>query len=136
MATASGALLPATTLVFGQLIDDFGSWQFQKSNPYLTLLPNPITPDQLTDKVSSMSLVFIYLAIGTFIATYLYMSISVYVALASSNRIRQEYLKAVLRQDIAWFDTVGAGEVATRITSDTLLVQGMVYLRFVAKSNM
>ena len=124
MATASGALLPATTLVFGQLIDDFGSWQFQKSNPYLTLLPNPITPDQLTDKVSSMSLVFIYLAI------------SVYVALASSNRIRQEYLKAVLRQDIAWFDTVGAGEVATRITSDTLLVQGMVYLRFVAKSNM
>lgn len=123
MATASGALLPATTLVFGQLIDDFGAWQFQKSNPSVTL-SNPITPDQLTDKVSSMSLVFIYLAIGTFIATYLYMSISVYVALASSNRIRQEYLKAVLRQDIAWFDTVGAGEVATRITSDTLLVQG------------
>ena len=127
MATVAGALLPASTLIFGQLIDDFGSWQFQKANPTI-ILPNPITAAQLTEKVSSMSLIFIYFAIGTFIATYIYMSISVYVALASSNRIRQEYLKAVLRQDVALFDSVGAGEVATRITSDTLLVQGTFYL--------
>lgn len=37
--------------------------------------------------------------------------------------LRADYLKAVLRQPVAFFDKVGAGEVATRITSDTLLVQ-------------
>ena len=38
----------------------------------------------------------------------------------NSKRIRENYLRAVLRQDIAYFDTSGgAGEVATRIQSDT-----------------
>ncbi|KAJ3360668.1 GTPase-activating protein [Kappamyces sp. JEL0680] len=54
------------------------------------------------------------------------MSISVYVALATSHRVREEYLKAVLRQDIGWFDSIGAGEVAVRITSDTLLIQDSI----------
>lgn len=37
----------------------------------------------------------------------------------AAKRIRERYLEAVLRQDIAYFDTVGAGEVATRIQTDT-----------------
>jgi ATP-binding cassette, subfamily B (MDR/TAP), member 1 len=38
----------------------------------------------------------------------------------NAKRIRENYLRAVLRQDIAYFDTSGgAGEVATRIQSDT-----------------
>lgn len=37
----------------------------------------------------------------------------------NSKRIRELYLKAVLRQDIAFFDKLGAGEVATRIQTDT-----------------
>ena len=36
-----------------------------------------------------------------------------------SKRVRENYLRAVLRQDIAYFDNVGAGEVATRIQTDT-----------------
>ena len=31
----------------------------------------------------------------------------------------ENYLKAILRQDIVFFDKVGAGEVATRIQTDT-----------------
>ena len=37
----------------------------------------------------------------------------------ASKRLRERYLQAVLRQDIAFFDNVGAGEVATRIQTDT-----------------
>ena len=36
-----------------------------------------------------------------------------------AKRIRERYLGAILRQDIAFFDNVGAGEVATRIQTDT-----------------
>lgn len=36
-----------------------------------------------------------------------------------AKRIRERYLAAVLRQDIAFFDKVGAGEIATRIQTDT-----------------
>lgn len=36
-----------------------------------------------------------------------------------TKRVREGYLRAVLRQDIAFFDDVGAGEIATRIQTDT-----------------
>ena len=40
-----------------------------------------------------------------------------------SAKIRKLYLAAVLRQNIAFFDKLGAGEITTRITADTNLVQ-------------
>jgi ATP-binding cassette subfamily B (MDR/TAP) protein 1 len=36
-----------------------------------------------------------------------------------AKRLRERYLEAVLRQDIAFFDDVGAGAVATHIQTDT-----------------
>ena len=42
-----------------------------------------------------------------------------YTAEINAKRIREQYLRAVLRQELAFFDTVGAGEVTTRIQSDT-----------------
>lgn len=47
------------------------------------------------------------------------MYIWVHTGEVASKRLRERYLQAVLRQDIAFFDNVGAGEVATRIQTDT-----------------
>lgn len=57
--------------------------------------------------------------IGMLFCTYIYMVIWVWTGEVNAKRIRERYLKAVLRQDIAYFDNVGAGEVATRIQTDT-----------------
>lgn len=57
--------------------------------------------------------------IGMFICTYIYMYVWVYTGEVSAKRLRESYLRAVLRQDIAFFDDVGAGEVTTRIQTDT-----------------
>jgi len=54
-----------------------------------------------------------------FVSTFTYMSIWVYTGEVGAKRLREAYLQAVLRQDIAFFDNVGAGEVATRIQTDT-----------------
>jgi ATP-binding cassette subfamily B (MDR/TAP) protein 1 len=40
-----------------------------------------------------------------------------------TQKIREAYLRAVLRQNIAFFDNVGSGEVTTRITADMNLIQ-------------
>ena len=42
-----------------------------------------------------------------------------YTGEIGTKRLREKYLQAILRQDIAFFDNVGAGEVATRIQTDT-----------------
>ena len=54
-----------------------------------------------------------------FICTYIYMNVWVYTSEAAAKRIRERYLRAILRQDIAFFEKVGAGEVTTRIQTDT-----------------
>ena len=54
-----------------------------------------------------------------FVCTSTYMSVWVYTGEVSAKRLRERYLGAILRQDIAFFDNVGAGEVATRIQTDT-----------------
>ena len=61
----------------------------------------------------------LFAGIGMFVCTYVYMNIWVYTGEVNAKRVRERYLQAVLRQDIAFFDNVGAGEVATRIQTDT-----------------
>ncbi|KAI0276677.1 ABC transporter type 1, transmembrane domain-containing protein [Russula aff. rugulosa BPL654] len=64
---------------------------------------------------------FSHLGMGMFIFTY--MNVWVYTSEATAKRIRERFLRAILRQDITFFDKVGAGEVTTRIQTDTHLVQ-------------
>jgi ATP-binding cassette subfamily B (MDR/TAP) protein 1 len=54
-----------------------------------------------------------------FVCTFTYMYIWVYTGEVCAKRLRERYLQAVLRQDIAFFDNVGAGAIATRIQTDT-----------------
>jgi ATP-binding cassette subfamily B (MDR/TAP) protein 1 len=60
-----------------------------------------------------------FLGGGIFICTYVYMFVWVYTGEMNAKPIREKCLQAVLRQDNQFFDVVGAGEVATRIQTDT-----------------
>lgn len=54
-----------------------------------------------------------------FVCTYVYMCTWIYTGEVNTRRIREKYLQGILRQDISYFDKVGAGEVTTRIQTDT-----------------
>lgn len=54
-----------------------------------------------------------------FVANFIFMSIWSYTSEVGAKRLRESYLASVLRQDVAFFDNVGAGEIATRIETDT-----------------
>lgn len=47
----------------------------------------------------------------------------IYTGEHMSQKIREQYLAAILRQNVAFFDKLGAGEITTRITADTNLIQ-------------
>jgi ATP-binding cassette subfamily B (MDR/TAP) protein 1 len=73
--------------------------------------------------LATKTLYLVYLAIGE----YVLISISTFGFIHTGARItqalREQYLAAILRQNIAFFDTVGTGEVITQITTDLNLVQ-------------
>lgn len=122
---AAGILQPLVTIIFGDLIDGF------------TIYMTPGTPnfknrDYLSPIVNEYSVYFILMAVGMFITTYIYTATYIFVGERITHRIRQKFLKSVLRQEIAWYDSHsgGAGSVTTQIASDTLLVQDGVSEKF------
>jgi ATP-binding cassette subfamily B (MDR/TAP) protein 1 len=112
-AAAAGACSPLMTVIFGKMIDTFTIYGSGGS-----------TKDQFQADINYYALFFIYLAIVVFICTYTYMSTFQWVGAKSAHKIRNLYLQSLLKQEIAWFDNIGSGEVTTRITNDTGLVQG------------
>lgn len=107
-AMANGMTQPLMTLIFGQLINTFGDSD----------------PSHVVHEVSRVSLKFVYLAIGSGIASLLQVSSWMVTGERQATRIRGLYLKTILRQDIAFFDTeTTTGEVIGRMSGDTILIQ-------------
>ncbi|KAJ3756801.1 P-loop containing nucleoside triphosphate hydrolase protein [Lentinula raphanica] len=126
-AAAAGAAQPLMSLLFGKLTESFVEFQVIVN---AMNSGQQIPPDQFNDAVHDFrsqsakdALYLVFIGIGMFVCTYLYMYIWTYTGEVNAKRIRERYLQAVLRQDIQYFDKVGAGEVATRIQTDTHLVQ-------------
>lgn len=111
-AIAGGAALPLMTIVFGSLAGTFQGF-FQGTT----------TGSDFSHTISHLTLYFVYLGIGEFVVIYISTVGHIYTGEHISGKIRQHYLASVLRQNIGYFDKLGAGEITTRITADTNLVQ-------------
>ena len=68
-------------------------------------------------------LYFVYLGVAQFITVYVGTVGFIYTGDHISRKIREQYLAAILHQNIAFFDNLGAGEITTRIIADTNLIQ-------------
>lgn len=126
-AAAAGAAQPMMSLLFGNLTKDFVNFTMLTfasdagDAAATAAIPEAAAAFRRVAALDASYLV--YIGLGMFVCTYIYMYFWVYTGEVNAKRTREEYLKAVLRQDIAYFDKVGAGEVATRIQTDTHLVQ-------------
>ncbi|KAL8764234.1 MAG: hypothetical protein Q9184_000203 [Pyrenodesmia sp. 2 TL-2023] len=99
-------------VIFGQLA---GTFQ--------TFLSGQTPRGDFTASLANYTLYFVYLAIGEFVLIYTCTVGFIYTGEHVAQKIREQYLAAILRQNIAFFDKLGAGEITTRITADTNLVQ-------------
>ncbi|CAK8530849.1 unnamed protein product [Lathyrus sativus] len=107
-AIANGMSQPIMTLILGRIINAFGN-----TDPHHTL-----------KEVSKASLLFVYLSVGTGIVSFLQVSCWMVTGERQAARIRSLYLKTILKQDIAFFDTeTDTGEVIGRMSGDTILIQ-------------
>lgn len=134
-AAAAGAAQPLMSLLFGNLTQDFVDFSLAESTYTASLQSGNATAiaqaQQFLDtsatgfrkSAASDALYLTCIGIGMFVCTYVYMTVWTYTGEVNAKRIREQYLRAILRQEIAYFDDVGAGEVATRIQTDTHLVQ-------------
>lgn len=106
------ALLTQQQVLYGQLAGSFTGFQ-----------NGTLTGSKLRDDISKFCLYFVYLAVGTFVATYISTVGFYYTGDRITKTLRRTYLKTVIRQNMAFFDTLGTGELTSRITSDISLIQ-------------
>lgn len=112
-AIAGGAVMPLMTVVFGQLSGIFQDFLFL----------GKLTRAGFDHELAKYTLYFLYLGIGEFCTIYIATAGFIYTGEHVSAKIREQYLAAILRQNIGYFDLLGAGEITTRITADTNLIQ-------------
>ncbi|VAH78686.1 unnamed protein product [Triticum turgidum subsp. durum] len=107
-AVANGVSEPLISILFGDVINSFGQ----------------STTSTVLRAVTKVCLNFIYLGVGAAVASFLQVSCWTMAGERHSSRIRSLYLKSILRQDIAFFDTqMTTGEAVSRMSSDTVMIQ-------------
>ncbi|KAK9733051.1 hypothetical protein RND81_04G040300 [Saponaria officinalis] len=108
-AAGNGVSMPLLAILLGDLIDAFGVNQNTK---------------HVIHVVSQVALKFVYLAIASGVASFLQVACWMVTGERQAARMRNLYLKTILRQDIAFFDKeVNTGEVVGRMSGDTVLIQ-------------
>ncbi|GBG74818.1 hypothetical protein CBR_g19330 [Chara braunii] len=109
-AALNGAALPCIMLLFGDLMDAFGS--------------HAADARRLNHEVNKLTVKFTYIAAGAAVAGFLEMNCWMMTGERQSGRIRERYLKAILRQNVGFFDKeTTTGEVIERMWGDTVLIQ-------------
>ncbi|XP_071713966.1 ABC transporter B family member 11-like [Rutidosis leptorrhynchoides] len=111
-AIGNGICMPLMTVLFGDIINSFG--ENQNSHHVVAV-------------VSKVSLKIIYLGVGCGVAAFLQVAAWMITGERQAARIRNLYLKTILRQDISFFDKeTNTGEVMGRMSGDTVLIQDAI----------
>jgi len=96
-----GLIQPIFILTFGDLIDTF----------------SPTTnPADLFNTLNGFILNLVYLGIAALVCAYFRTAMFVLVGQSQANKIRKEYVRAILRQEIGWYDGKLSGELTTRLS--------------------
>ncbi|XP_011080370.1 ABC transporter B family member 4-like [Sesamum indicum] len=108
-AVGSGFCLPLMTLLFGELANSFGQNAETK---------------RVVNEVSKVSLKYVYLALGSGVAASSQVACWMITGERQAARIRNLYLRALLRQDIGYFDReTNTGEIIERMSTDAIIIQ-------------
>ncbi|KAJ7553627.1 hypothetical protein O6H91_06G106000 [Diphasiastrum complanatum] len=112
-AMINGFMVPAMLFIQSHLIHDFG-----------TLQNNPL---KLSEEISKDATFFVYVASAAFVASSLEIGCWMLTGDRQASKIRANYLRAILRQDVAFFDTqVSTAQVINNVSVDTEMVQDAI----------
>lgn len=115
-AIAAGVPFPLIGIVFGQLVDDI--------NDATCSNRDGTGANQDMSSINSKVLLLVYIAIASFACIYIHLVCWNIASQRLAQRIRDRYLRNLLRQDLAFFDNLQSGEVSSRLNGDISAIEG------------
>ncbi|KAI8935548.1 hypothetical protein NX059_008118 [Plenodomus lindquistii] len=113
-AIAAGVPFPLIGIVFGQLVDEINDANCSNEAGTGTGDMDSITPKIL---------LMVYIAIGSFACIYTHLVCWNLTSQRLAQRVRDRYLRNLLRQDMAFFDNLQSGEVSSRLNGDVQAIE-------------
>lgn len=110
-AIAAGVPFPLIGILFGELLDDFNSVTCSSAEASGS---GAKYQNSINDKI----LVIVYLAIAQFVTIYAHLTFWSLNGARLAQRLRESYLRNLLRQEPSYFDNLPPGEVASRLNGD------------------
>lgn len=97
-------------LLFGELLNAF----------------NDLSAPNFVDSIERFALWFLLISIGAGICSFLESALAIVTAERQVRRVREAYLRALLRQPVSYFDVNKGGEMAAGLVEDTItLMNGL-----------
>jgi ATP-binding cassette, subfamily B (MDR/TAP), member 1 len=96
----TGLGLPSFVFLFGDIVDDFGS-KFD-----------------IVEAIRPMAIELVIIGAFIWLTSYLYFVFLVIVSERIGKKTRVAYLKAILSQDITWFDEINVTELSARLSKE------------------
>lgn len=113
-AIATGIPFPLLGILFGQLINNLNSTECDATTSDISALQN---------SVRTKVLEIIYVTIANFCFIYLHSCCWSMLGERLVRRLRERYLRSLLRQELAFFDTLPGGDVSSRLSTDLEAIQ-------------
>ncbi|XP_057304108.1 ATP-dependent translocase ABCB1-like isoform X1 [Hydractinia symbiolongicarpus] len=119
-AIANGAAFPCQLLVLGELTSKFIEFGIQIQRNSTNATKEVI---DIEDEMAYFSQLYCFLAIAAWLAGYMQCAFWSVSAIRQTHRIRLKFFKAILRQNIGWFDVNEGGGLTGRMFEDMTLLQ-------------
>jgi ATP-binding cassette subfamily B (MDR/TAP) protein 1 len=102
-AAIAGVALPAFTFMFGDIVNGFGGSD--------------------VSGVVAQAKNMLYIGCGVFFFAWWYVAFLSISADRLAQKTKVQYLRSILRQEVAWFDQNNAQELSSRLSKDTSAIQ-------------
>lgn len=109
-AMAAGVPFPLLGVLFGELVDELNAASCAKSHDQ--------DVGNLQSSVNNKVILIVYVSIANFFAIYIHTGCFSLFGERLVRRMRENYFRGLLRQEIAFFENLPAGDVASCLTSD------------------
>ncbi|CAC5356956.1 ABCB1 [Mytilus coruscus] len=117
---AHGAGWPVLSIVMGQMTDTFvagPNGSLIPPHPNATFNPNA-TVESFEDKMTTYAIYYLIIGGAVLFSGYLQIACFMTACERQVNKIRKHFFRAILRQEIGWFDKHQSGELTTRLSDD------------------
>ncbi|KNG52743.1 multidrug resistance protein 1 [Stemphylium lycopersici] len=111
-ACVAGSTLPLMTIVWGSSVDKFNAFG-----------AGHLSSSAMYDEVTKLGLWFLYLFIARLFLIYTYTICFGFAATRATRRFRHDFLKSLLRQDVAYLDTCSPGTIASTVSNNADVVE-------------